>query len=76
MSRVRQRPVREPVSRPGSCTKVSEAADGRRGEGIFRRAGDAGDEEDGCERVGTTRDDCAGPRVPMWLLLEHPARVK
>jgi len=55
---------------------VSEAADGLRGDGIFRRAGDAGDEEDGCERVGTTRDDCAGPRVPMWLLLEHPARVK
>ena len=63
------------MSRPGSCTKVSEAADGLRGDGIFRRAGDAGDEEDGCERVGTTPDDCAGLQSPCGCYRNIRARA-
>ena len=41
----------------------------------FRRAGDAGDEEDGCERVGTTPDDCAGLQSPCGCYRNIRARA-
>src|SRR5260221_4771979 len=74
--RVRQGPVRVPVTRQGSCSMVSEAADGGRFDGVVGGAGDAGEDEDGCERAAATGDDRAGFGEPRWLLPVHPAREK
>src|SRR5258708_40282052 len=74
LSRVRQGPAREPVTCPGSCTMVSEAADGGRGDGVVRGAGDAGDEQEGCKRARPTLDYRAGPVDSVGQPQVHPER--